>query len=423
MSIQYTDRFVSRLTKNTLALVLAGGRGSRLKDLTLWRAKPAVPFGGRFRIIDFTLSNCMNSGVRRVGILTQYKSHSLHGHIHKGWGYLRGELGEFIEVLPAQQRVEDKWYSGTANAVYQNLDIVNSHSPDYVLILSGDHVYKMDYGPMLAFHVENCANLTVGCSEVPLSQAKSFGVIGVGSNSLIRSFIEKPDQPEPTPGSPDVALVSMGIYVFNTGFLIEQLRQDAKRGEESSHDFGRDIIPSSIGKDNAFAYPFRTGTSGANAYWRDVGTIDSYWQANLELIGVSPELNLYDKEWPVWTYQEQTPPAKFVFNEKERRGIAVDSMISGGSIISGAQVSHSLLFDNVCVEAYTTIEDSVILPEVAIGKNCHIKRAVIDKKTVIPDNVNIGFDKELDGKRFYISPGGVVLVTPEMLGQNLHSVY
>ncbi len=301
----------SRLTKDTLALILAGGRGSRLKDLTLWRAKPAVPFGGKLRIIDFPLSNCMNSGIRKIGVLTQYKSHSLIRHIQKGWGFLQGEFGEFVELLPAQQRIENQWYKGTADAVYQNLDIIRRHHSEYILILAGDHVYKMDYGPMLAQHVENHADLTVGCIEVPLQEAKAFGVMSIDAQQRIQHFYEKPDTPQTVPGKPDTALVSMGIYVFNTEFLLQQLILDADN-VNSSHDFGRDLIPQLIKKYRVFAYSFHDSVNNKQAYWRDVGTLDNYWRANLELIGVTPELNLYDKEWPIWSYQEQSPPAKFV---------------------------------------------------------------------------------------------------------------
>ncbi|MEX0617369.1 MAG: glucose-1-phosphate adenylyltransferase [Pseudohongiellaceae bacterium] len=416
----YTSRYVSRLTKNTLALILAGGRGSRLKDLTLWRAKPAVPFGGQFRIIDFPLSNCVNSGIRRMAVLTQYKAHSLLRHIQQGWGYMRGELGEFVELLPAQQRIENSWYSGTANAVYQNLDILRSHNPEFVLILAGDHVYKMDYGPMLAFHVENHADLTVGCIEIPLSQASAFGVMNIDDDNRIQSFSEKPSRPQPMPGSDDTALGSMGIYIFSKEFLIEQLIKDAEEGERSSHDFGRNIIPAAIGKFNVVAFPFRSRGAGTQAYWRDVGTLDTYWEANLELIEVTPELNLYDKEWPIWTYQEQNPPAKFVFDENTRRGMAVDSMVSSGCIISGASVRHSLLFSNVTVNAGSTIEDSVILPNVKIGKNCRITKAIIDKGAELPDGTIIGSNQTQDAERFYVTPEGIVLVTPDMLGQKLH---
>ena len=417
----YVDRFVSRLTKGTLALILAGGRGSRLQDLTRWRAKPAVPFGGKFRIIDFPLSNCVNSGIRRVGILTQYKSHSLIRHIQKGWGYFRGEFGEFVELLPAQQRVDEySWYRGTADAVFQNLDIIRSHHPEYVLILAGDHVYKMDYGPMLASHVENQCDLTVGCIEIPLAQANAFGVMQVDADNRIEAFMEKPDKPQAMPGKPDTALASMGIYIFNTEFLIEKLLQDAELGDLSSHDFGKDIIPAVVGHHKVHAYPFSTGTTGTQAYWRDVGTIDTYWKANLELIGVTPELNLYDKDWPIWTSQEQVPPSKFVFDDEGRRGMAVDSMVSGGSIIAGAMIRHSLLFNNVMVSDHSLVEDSVILPDVTIGKYCVIRNAVIDKGAIIPDNTEIGCDRPADEKRFHVSPGGVVLVTPDMLGQKLH---
>ncbi len=416
----YTDRFATRLSRNTLALILAGGRGTRLEELTQWRAKPAVHFGGKFRIIDFPLSNCVNSGIRRVGILTQYKAHSLIRHIQQGWGYFRGEFGEFVELLPAQQRIESSWYSGTADAVYQNLDIIRSHHPEYVLILCGDHVYKMDYGPMLASHVEQQADLTIGCVEVPLAEASAFGVMKVSPSNSIQAFHEKPEYPQAIPGKPGMALASMGIYIFKTSFLIEQLLRDAHLGECSSHDFGKDIIPGLIGKYPVYAYPFSSGNSTTQAYWRDVGTLDSYWQANMELIGVTPELNLYDKEWPIWTSQEQVPPSKFVFDEEGRRGVAIDSMVSGGSIIAGATIRHSLLFNSVMVNDCSLVEDSIILPDVIIGKHCRIRKAIIDKETVIPDNTEIGYDPVEDARRFRISPGGVILVTPDMLGQMLH---
>ena len=416
-----THRFVSRLTRNTLALVLAGGRGSRLQQLTLWRAKPAVPFGGKFRIVDFPLSNCMNSGIRMIGVITQYKAHSLIQHIQQGWGFLRGEFGEFIELLPAQQRIEPSWYAGTADAVYQNLDIIRTHKPEYVLILAGDHVYKMDYGPMIAHHVERGADMTVGCIEVPLEQARAYGVMSIREDGRVFDFSEKPSSPQPMPGSTDLALASMGIYVFNTNFLYEQLIKDADEAH-STHDFGHDIIPSMIKKYRVFSYPFRESQSGQSAYWRDVGTVDAFWEANLELIGVLPELNLYDEEWPIWTYQEQLPPAKFVFDDDDRRGMAVDSMVSGGCLISGATVRHSLLFSNVRVKSYAVLEDVVALPNVRIGRNCRISRAVIDKGCEIPDGMVIGENHEEDKARFHITPKGVVLVTPEMLGQEFHFV-
>lgn len=421
MKSQKSPRFISNLTRNTLALIMAGGRGSRLKDLTKWRAKPAVPFGGKFRIIDFPLSNCINSGIRRIGVLTQYKAHSLILHIQRGWGHLRGEFGEFVELLPAQQRIEESWYAGTADSIYQNLDIIRTHSPEYVLILAGDHIYKMDYGAMLAKHVENKADVTVGCFEVPIEKASDFGVMGVEENMRIRSFIEKPDDPQPMPGVEDHALCSMGIYIFNTDFLFEQLIRDADT-PNSSHDFGNDIIPVAIEKYHAYAYPFTNVDTGIQSYWRDVGTLDAFWEANLELIGVTPELNLYDDEWPIWTSQEQLPPAKFIFDDEDRRGMAVDSMVSGGCIISGATVRHSLLFSNVSVNDYTEIESSVVLPDVTIGKNCRIFHAVIDKGCEIPDGTIIGENELEDRKKYYVSPTGVVLVTPDMLGQALHHV-
>ncbi len=411
-------RFVSRLTRQTLALVLAGGRGSRLHDLTKWRAKPAVPFGGKFRIIDFPLSNCINSGIGQVGVITQYKSHSLIRHIQRGWGFLRGELDEFVELLPAQQRIETSWYEGTADAVLQNLDIIRSHNPEYVLILAGDHIYKMDYGTMLAAHVESEADITVGCIEVPVEDASAFGVMDVDDEMRIREFEEKPENPRPMPGKPGKALASMGIYVFSTRTLFEELIRDHQLQGTSSHDFGKDIIPSVIRRLRVMAFPFRDPVQKGSAYWRDVGTIDSLWQANLELIGVSPELNLYDSNWPIWTYQEQLPPAKFVFDDENRRGTAVDSMVAGGCIVSGAMVRHSLLFSQVRVHSFSEVSDSVIYPDVEIGRNCKIRRALIDRGCNIPEGTHIGFDEDEDRKRFHVSPKGVVLVTPEMLGQD-----
>jgi glucose-1-phosphate adenylyltransferase len=421
MSANDTQRYDRRLTRSTLALILAGGRGSRLRQLTLWRAKPAVPFGGKFRIIDFPLSNCLNSGIRMIGVLTQYKAHSLIQHIQNGWSFLRGEFKEFIELLPAQQRIQDSWYSGTADAVYQNLDIIRTHKPDHVLILAGDHVYKMDYGVMIAQHVDSGADMTVGCIEVPLEDAKAFGVISVDTDGRVIEFQEKPAKPQSMPGAADKALASMGIYVFNTAFLYEQLIKDAD-STTSTHDFGHDIIPSLIEKYRVFSYPYRDVQHGQSAYWRDVGTVDAFWQANLELIGVLPELNLYDEQWPIWTYQEQLPPAKFIFDDDDRRGMALDSMVSGGCLISGATVRHSLLFSNVRVNSYAVLQDVVALPNVEIGRNCRITRAVIDKWCKIPDGTVIGEDPEQDAERFYVSPGGVVLVTPEMLGQQFHHV-
>ncbi len=419
--VEKSERNVSKLTKDTLALVLAGGRGSRLSALTDWRAKPAVQFGGKFRIIDFPLSNCINSEIRRVSVMTQYKAHSLILHIQKGWNFLRAERNEFVEIIPAQQRLQgDSWYRGTADAVYQNLDIIRTHNPEYVLILAGDHIYKMDYGPMLSYHVNSQADLTIGCLEVDLETAKSFGIMSIDDNKRICRFNEKPSNPETIPGKPDLALASMGIYVFNAKFLYEQLGKDANI-PTSSHDFGMDIIPSIISKYRAFAYPFVGVRAGTQKYWRDVGTVDAFWEANMELVSVEPQLNLYDREWPIWTYQEQLPPAKFIFDDDDKRGMAVDSMVSGACIISGALVRHSLLFSNVRVEKRSTVEDCVILPDVRIGCNCVLNKVVLDKGCEIPDNTSIGVNHEEDLKRgFHISPNGVVLVTPDMLGQDLH---
>ncbi len=418
-----SSRFISALTKNTMALILAGGRGSRLKALTDWRAKPAVPFGGKFRIIDFPLSNCMNSGIRRIGVVTQYKAHSLIQHIQRGWGFLRGEFNEFVELLPAQQRVtEDEWYKGTADAVFQNLDILRNIGSEYVLILAGDHIYKMDYGRMLASHVRNKADMTIACLNVSLDEAKAFGVMGVDEGDRIIQFREKPNDPDPIPGNPDQALASMGIYVFNAAFLYEQLIRDAG-DPKSSHDFGADIIPYLISKYRVFAHRFSdscVNSTDNTHYWRDVGTIDAYWEANMELTKVVPDLNMYDKDWPIWTYQEQLPPAKFVFDQEDRRGKAVDSLVSGGCIISGSCVKQSLLFSDVRVNSYSSIEQSVILPKVHISRNVTIKRAVIDKGVLIPEGMQIGVDLDEDRKRFYVSEKGITLVTPEMLGQNLH---
>lgn len=421
MSEQQSMRFVSRITRDTLALIMAGGRGSRLNQLTDWQAKPAIPFGGKFRIIDFALSNCINSGVRRVGVLTQYKAHTLIQHVQKGWGFLRGEFGEFVELLPAQQRIKENWYVGTADAIYQNIDIIRNHKPKYVLILGGDHVYKMDYGPMLAQHVENNADLTIGALQVSLEEAKGFGVMSVTEEGRVTDFTEKPENPQSVPGRDDVALASMGIYIYNTDFLIEQLLRDADM-PNSSHDFGHDIVPVAVERYRTFAYAFRDVQTKAQGYWRDVGTVDAYWASNLELIGVTPELNLYDDAWPIWTYQGQLPPAKFVFDDDERRGMAVDSMVSGGCVVSGALVRHSLLFSNVRVNSYSSVSDSVILPEVEIGRHCTIKKAVIDQGCVIPEGTEIGMDPVADAKHFHVTPNGVTLVVPAMLGQELHYV-
>ena len=417
-------RFVSRITKNTYAMVLAGGRGSRLHQLTEWRAKPAVPFGGKFRIIDFVLSNCVNSGIRRIGVATQYKSHSLIQHIQRGWSFLNGQFGEFVDLLPAQQRVDEHhWYQGTADAVFQNLDILRASNPDFVLILAGDHVYKMDYGKLLAFHVDNKADMTVACLEVPITDATAFGVMGVDEHSRVVEFAEKPANPASIPGKPDKSLASMGIYVFNTRFLFEQLIRDAD-DRHSSHDFGKDLIPHMVDKYRVFAQSFEQSCVGMGddhvPYWRDVGTIDSYWEANMELTKVLPDLNMYDQEWPIWTHQEQLPPAKFVFDDEDRRGMAVDSLVSGGCIVSGSSVRRSLLFSDVRVNSHCVIEDSVLLPNVDVCRDVTLKRVIVDKNCKIPDGLEVGINPEEDRQRFHVSPNGVTLITPEMLGQKTH---
>jgi len=409
-----TRRYVSRLTSNTLALVMAGGRGERLRHLTDDRCKPATPFGGKFRIIDFVLSNCVNSGIRRISVLTQYKAHSLIQHIQGGWGYLRGEFGEFVEIIPAQQQLGQFWYRGTADSVYQNLDIVRAHRPRHVLVLAGDHIYKMDYGPMIAYHVEKKADVTVGVVEVPRLDARSFGVMTVNDWNRVIKFSEKPAEPDGIPGREDYALASMGIYVFNAQLLYRMLATMAATAG-TAHDFGRNVIPDAIENRSVVAYPFRDVRTQAQQYWRDVGTVDAYYEANLELVYVHPELNIYDERWPIWTYQQQQPPAKFVLDEDGRRGLAINSMVSGGCIISGASISNSLLFSNVRVEERSSIEAAVILPNVRIGRRCLVQRAILDEGCVLPDGMRIGVDRAEDARRFYVTEKGVVLVTRPML--------
>ena len=408
-----------QLAKRTIALVLAGGRGSRLHALTDRRAKPAVYFGGKFRIVDFALSNCLNSGVRRIGVLTQYKSHSLLRHLQRGWSFLRNEFNEFIDLLPAQQRMGDEsWYLGTADAVYQNLDILRAHKPEYILILAGDHIYKMDYSGLIADHVAQGKKCTVGCIEVPLAEATAFGVMAIDTERRIVGFLEKPANPPAMPGKPDVALASMGIYVFDAQHLFEALAQDAAT-PGSSRDFGKDLIPAMVAAGDAVAHPFGMScvksTPEAPAYWRDVGTVDAYWAANIDLTGTVPELDMYDRDWPIWTYQEQLAPAKFVFDDDGRRGMAVDSLVSGGCIISGASVRRSVLFSKVRLHSFTTIEESVLLPEVDVGRECRLRKVVIDNGCVIPDGMQIGFDAAEDARRFFRTDSGVVLVTRAML--------
>lgn len=409
-------KIATEVTRQTLVLVLAGGEGSRLGELTKWRAKPAVPFGGKYRMIDFPLSNCVNSGLRRIGVLTQYKAHSLIRHLQQAWSFMRAEIGEFVEIIPAQQRMGKEWYKGTADALYQNIDIIHRHSPDYVLVLGGDHIYTMDYSRMLMQHVRSQAEMTVACIEVPREEARDFGVMSVDENMRISRFTEKPADPEAMPGKPDTALASMGIYVFSTQFLYNALTEDSK-DESSAHDFGKSIIPHAIHNSRAMAYPYRD-KDGKMAYWRDVGTVDAYWKANIELCAVEPDLNLYNKRWPIWTYQTQLPPAKFVFDDAIRRGEAINSLISGGCIVSGAHVEHSVIFSATRIETGSLVKDSVVLPMVYIGRNCRIVRAIIDKNTIIPDNTVIGENHTEDARRFHISEEGIVLVTPEMMGQD-----
>ena len=408
-----------RLPKKCFAMVLAGGRGSRLKQLTERRAKPAVYFGGKFRIVDFTLSNCLNSGIRRIGMATQYKSHSLLRHLQRGWSFMKSELNEHIDLMPAQQRIsEEAWYRGTADAVFQNLDIIQANNPEYILVLAGDHVYKMDYSILLADHVEKGAQCTVACTEVPVKDAHGFGVMAVDPSSRITGFVEKPARPPTLPGKPEVALASMGVYIFNAGYLYETLAADLA-DSTSSHDFGKDIIPRAVREGVAAAHPFEascvTTDRSSKPYWRDVGTIDAYWEANIDLTAVQPTLDMYDTKWPIWTYQEQLPPAKFVFNRDDRRGMAVDSLVSGGCIVSGSHVDRSLLFSSCRINSYCSLREAVLLPSVTVGRHCRLTRVVIDRGCTIPAGMVIGEDAVEDAKRFERTEGGVTLVTGNML--------
>lgn len=412
------------IVKETFAMILAGGSGTRLQSLTKWHSKPSIPFGGKFRTIDFPLSNCVNSDIRKIGILTQYKSHSLNTHIQKGWNFLRPELGEFIDLIPAQQRVKNAWYQGTADAIYQNIDIIDQIDPEYVLVLAGDHIYKMDYSKMLRAHAESGAEMTIGCIEVPKTVADQFGVMAVDNNLQVVDFVEKPQNPPTMPGKSDSSLASMGIYVFNKDFLIECLNGDALISG-SSHDFGKDIIPSKIATNKIHAFEFKDPNNKGTGYWRDVGTIDSYFETNMDLLSVTPGLNLYDESWPIWTYQSQLPPAKFVFDDDDRRGYAVDSLVSGGCIISGSQVRRSLLSNNVRIHSYSDINNCVILPNSTIGRNCQLNNVVVDQNCHIPSGTVIGFNHEEDVKDFYVSPKGITLVSQEMIDRkvsNLHCV-
>ena len=416
-----------QLPRRAVALVLAGGRGSRLFDLTARRAKPAVYFGGKFRIIDFALSNCINSGIRRIGVITQYKSHSLLRHLQRGWSFQRWEANEFVELLPAQQRTDDEsWYRGTADAVYQNTDIVRDHKSAYIVVLAGDHIYKMDYARMLQFHVDRGAQCTVACIEVARSEATAFGVMAVDRSHQILDFVEKPADPPAMPDKPDRALASMGVYVFNTSFLFDMLERDIQN-PQSSHDFGRDIIPEAVRMGVACAHPFALSCVGAaglvggdagggsEPYWRDVGTVDAYWSANIDLTMPTPALDMYDTSWPIWTYQEQLPPAKFIFDLDDRRGMAIDSIVSGGCIVSGSRVTRSVLFSKVRVNSWCHVDGAVLLPGVDVGRFAYLSRCVVDRGCKIPEGMRIGEDPVADRARFLVSESGVTLVTQAML--------
>jgi glucose-1-phosphate adenylyltransferase len=412
-------RHSAPLARDAMAYVLAGGRGSRLMELTDRRAKPAVPFGGKSRIIDFALSNALNSGIRRIGVATQYKAHSLIRHMQRGWNFFRPERNEGFDILPASQRVsEDMWYAGTADAVYQNLDIIETYKPKYIIILAGDHIYKMDYEPMLQQHVDSGADVTIGALEVPRAEASGFGVLHIDAKRNITAFVEKPADPPHVPGNPEIALASMGIYVFETSFLAGLLRRDAV-DKTSAHDFGKDIIPYIVKNGTAVAHLFSDSCVRSDlekgSYWRDVGTVDAYWQANVDLTDTVPELDLYDQDWPIWTYGEVTPPAKFVHDLDGRRGSAVSSLVSGGCIVSGASIRRALLFTGVRVNSFAALEDAVVLPRVNIGRNASLKKVVIDSDITIPEGLVVGEDPVLDAKRFRRSEGGVVLITQPML--------
>jgi glucose-1-phosphate adenylyltransferase len=410
---------IEPLARHSLAFVLAGGRGSRLMELTDRRAKPAVYFGGKSRIIDFVLSNALNSGIRRIAVATQYKAHSLIRHMQMGWNFFRLERNESFDILPASQRIsEDKWYVGTADAIYQNIDILESHNCKFIVVLAGDHIYKMDYEAMLVQHVELGADVTIGCLEVPIGDASAFGVMHVGEDKVIRSFLEKPANPPAMPGKPDKALASMGIYVFESAFLFEQLRRDAA-DPTSAHDFGKDVIPHLVKHARAVAHYFgdscvRTRDE-KSSYWRDVGTLDAYWAANIDLTDVVPELDLYDRSWPIWTHAEISPPAKFVHDDEGRRGEAVISLISGGCIISGANLRRSLLFTGVHVHSYASVENAVILPYVDIARGTQLKNVIIDRGVSIPEGLVVGEDPALDSARFRRTDAGICLITQAMI--------
>jgi len=409
----------ARLARDAMAFVLAGGRGSRLMELTDRRAKPAVYFGGKTRIIDFALSNALNSGIRRIGVATQYKAHSLIRHLTRGWTFLRPERNESFDILPASQRVsEDLWYRGTADAVYQNIDIVQSYGPKYMIVLAGDHIYKMDYEVMIQQHVESGADVTVGCVEVPRAEASGFGVMHVDAHDRIVAFFEKPADPPGMPDKPDMALASMGIYVFETGYLFDLLEEDAAN-PSSTNDFGRDLIPRIVEEGKAVAHRFGDScvksNDAAEDYWRDVGTVDAYWQSNIDLTAITPGLDLYETAWPIWTYSELTAPAKFVHDEPSRRGTAISSLVSGGCIVSGTELRSSLLFTGVRTNSYTRIEEAVILPHVQVGRHVRLKKVVIDRSVIVPDGLVVGEDAEADAARFRRTEHGVCLITQPMI--------
>lgn len=415
---ELSTRFVSRLTNETIAVILAGGRGSRLKMMTDWRSKPAIPFGGKFRIIDFPLSNCLNSGVRKICVLTQYKSHLLVRHIMRGWNKLNVEMGDFIEVIPAQQWVEEHaWFEGTADAVYQSLDIIRSHVPEFVLVLGGDHVYQMDYGEMLASHVNNDADITVSCIPINVNDAKNFGVMGINDNFQIKNFEEKPDKPRSIPNDSNHALASMGVYIFSIDYLEEHLQRDSEL-QDSQHDFGKDIIPYAVKNSHRiFAYPFSDQISRKNAYWKDVGTIDAYYNANMEVLTHPPTFNLHSPNWRIFTYQEQLPPAKFVGSDESEFGTEKDTMVSGGCIVHQSNLAKSLLFSNVKIEKHCDLSGVLVLPGCVIGENSRLKNVVVDNGSNIPAGTIIGEDLDKDAKKYHVTPNGVVFVNREMLGQ------
>ena len=414
---------ISPIARDAMAYVLAGGRGSRLMELTARRAKPAVYFGGKSRIVDFALSNAFNSGIRHIAVATQYKAHSLIRHLHRAWNIMRPIRNESFDILPASQRIsEELWYLGTADAVYQNLDIIEGYDPKYLVVLAGDHVYKMDYELMLQQHVDQGADVTVGCIEVPRAEASGFGVMHVDEQDVIRSFIEKPEDPPSMPGKPGISLASMGIYVFETRFLLEELKRDAA-DVNSSHDFGKDIIPYLVKNGKAVAHSFTNSCvrseSEKGAYWRDVGTVDAYWAANVDLTAVVPDLDIYDQDWPIWTYNEVTPPAKFVHDEDGRRGLAISSLVSGACIVSGAALRRTLLSTGARVNSFATVENAVILPRVDVGRSSRLRNVVIDAEVKIPEGLIVGEDPELDAKRFRRTERGICLITQPMIDRLL----